>query len=459
MTLCMLVFSALSEFLYPWVLSGSLSKPQEYGKNENARIQQEVQETKPRKMKPPQQKGILRKVSDDTLSDLLCNRTSFEKIGIDLTSSPMPVSPIDLILSEVVRRGGLKWEAKLKERSDSLLELWRQEGHSPAQSRSHLLVMSAYYRIKGLPDPIRVVIKGDNQLTMTYPEMPTFEVSILNDHPQKITLSWLEGGNYRHGRWESFGFEVTDARNRVMPIVVHIKDMMHTGGIVDIIELKHKEDWKNRLPLERYIGTLPPGRYEIRAVYAFGELIGSIQEKSRAFMLYSSPITIMVKPKMVTVSRKQIEEARYLCRSLPTEGPVRFIHGSYDPELHEAFMPPLSAAGRILQMGWAAVPTMVDSLNDKELDPTRRAWLLALLYSVTGLNSPTDIVVFDTERIPPGVLGHYEYVLGRRWGASRRILASGSRGRKIDVEKQVEFSKRWRGWKEECLKVTVQKDN
>lgn len=50
-------------------------------------------------------------------------------------------------------------------------------------------------------------------------------------------------------------------------------------------------------------------------------------------------------------------------------------------------------------MGIKAVPTIIESLGEKSLSDNKRAWLLALLFSATGINDPRK----------SSALGAYEY--------------------------------------------------
>lgn len=49
-------------------------------------------------------------------------------------------------------------------------------------------------------------------------------------------------------------------------------------------------------PGHLYIELLPPGRYTVRAKYAFGSDLGTVQEKDRSFMLLSDPVTVEILP-------------------------------------------------------------------------------------------------------------------------------------------------------------------
>ena len=119
--------------------------------------------------------------------------------------------------------------------------------------------------------------------------------------------------------------------------------------------------------------------------------------------------------------------------------------------------PPDSPAGKLLTMKWKAVPAMIDAAMDETTSPVQRAWLLALLASITGAHDPRD---------ESGLLGSYECneTGWNVWGGTPGQMSGGIgfggtcsvSGSPIEPDRQLEFANRWRGWKEkECVKVTT----
>ena len=51
-------------------------------------------------------------------------------------------------------------------------------------------------------------------------------------------------------------------------------------------------------------------------------------------------------------------------------------------------IPPGSPAGKILATGWPAVPALVEVAGRRSLATPKRAWVLALLHSITGEHLP-----------------------------------------------------------------------
>jgi hypothetical protein len=106
---------------------------------------------------------------------------------------------------------------------------------------------------------------------------------------------------------------------------------------------------------------------------------------------------------------------------------------------------PTSPAGKLLTLGWKAVPALLDELDDPNLIGGRRAWILSVLFSITSWNDP---------RSDDGVLGNFQsYDVG--WqivsGANGKMSSvsmgwgsSATYNTRIDETKQRDFAKRWR---------------
>jgi hypothetical protein len=49
---------------------------------------------------------------------------------------------------------------------------------------------------------------------------------------------------------------------------------------------------------------------------------------------------------------------------------------------------PAAPEDRLFRAGWDAVPALLRKLDDETSDPRRRAWILAMLWNLTGLHPP-----------------------------------------------------------------------
>ena len=120
------------------------------------------------------------------------------------------------------------------------------------------------------------------------------------------------------------------------------------------------------------------------------------------------------------------------------------------------FLDPDSPAGRLQRMYNLALPDLIDGAPDPSLKPGQRAWVLGLLFAITGHNDPRGVP--DDLSAGRELLGSYEYTGGWGMGSTRLWVAdsyeysseagSGSfRGGKINPEKQRAFAEKWRVWK------------
>jgi hypothetical protein len=383
-------------------------------------------------------------------------------------------------IAEMLRRGSPTFLGELQRRYESCRNERAQDKLAgPVVGRSEnceLLLLSAVNRGKRLPDPLPVVIKGKANRAVTFPEMPVFEVAIVNRRPDQRNVTWQEGGNYRHGRRESFAFQVQRDDDELMPVTPPKSGI--GGGIMSFIALKNCEEWTNPLPLSSYVKRLPVGKYKVRAAYAFGQDIGMYPDTSGTFMCFSQPVELVVTRRTVRMSPAERAQAERWSHALPNDSPVKIVEGGqgnesqgttsltigketfatttsgYDKAIHGKFIAPESPPGQILQLGWKAVPSLIDVLEDKRLKPVQRAWAFALLYSITRENKPVgedEIAQMLAPRDSP--LGPCE-VFTAGWSVLDGNGQGGfspdqthSFGGEISLAEQAKFTKQWIDWK------------
>jgi hypothetical protein len=361
------------------------------------------------------------------------------------------------VVSEIIRRGNPMFLDVLKNRYE-LRKRERLQATAAAPNlryseNSEILLLSAMSAARGFGDPLRVYIKGPSKREVIFPEMPQLEVTIVNQHPERRTVYWTVGGDYRGGRRESFGFEVQRDDGKFMPGSPPRSGI--GGGIFSCNELKFGEEWANTIAISAYVERLPPGIYMVRAAYAFGLNIGTLSDKSGTFMCFSQPIVLTVTRRKVQLAPSERAQAERWSRILPTDQPVRLVEGRYNKEIHRKFIAPKSTPGELLQLGWKAVPSLINLLDDRMLKPSQRAWAFAILFSITGDNDPLGNGQFTTASAAvDGPLGAYE-VFSPAWsvldgkgigGAGLSRNESFLEGR-INSEKQEQLTKQWLNWR------------
>ena len=158
----------------------------------------------------------------------------------------------------------------------------------------------------------------------------------------------------------------------------------------------------------------------------------------------SGEMKLTVRPIRVRVTEKDRHQAREWISQLPDEGPVKMLLGRTLED--KRFLDPSSPAGRLRREHRRAIPDLVDAALDPKLTPGRRAWVLGLLFAITGHNDPrelghplAELITRMSERREGTILGPYKYE-GEGTGSRRQG--------EIDPVKQREFAERWRVWKE-----------
>jgi hypothetical protein len=352
-------------------------------------------------------------------------------------------------IAEIIRRGSPPFLAELQrryelDRNERIQETTAKPDVLYAAENDELRLLSALHRMKGLPDPAPVIVKGDKRREVMFPDMPELEVVVINKHPEQRRVAWTEGGNYRHGRRESFGFDVHRDDGKLMPVARPWSGF--GGGFIKSVDLKSGEGWTEGTYLVAYAELLPPGRYRVRAAYAFGRDIGMILDKSATFMCFSEPIELVVVPHVIRLTPQERALSEQLSRALPADRPARMIQRGYEKDAPQGFISSESPPGRLLKLGWKAVPALIGALEDKQFGPTQRAWAFALLYMIAGnYNYPLG----DTEweamfAAVESPLGPYRGIpQGARWTVDNgKELPA-----KISVEAQAKLAERWIAWK------------
>jgi hypothetical protein len=331
--------------------------------------------------------------------------------------------------TELVRRGGKQVEAYLEE----------------GKLSRNLERLTALRRVQKKPDPLEIQIRGGQDREAIFPRLPHFAVALSSVDEEETPVRFTEGGDYRSGRQARWRFEVRDGKGNLLAIEdSDIPGSMEGGGLFVEGTLKHDESWDTTLDMNRF-AQLPPGDYMVRIMYHDHLTIADLPHVFGLIVCRSGSIRLHVQPRVIDRTRQEREEAaRWVAKLDDKAMPLMLVGTEYGEHIHK-HIPPDTPPGKLLAIGWKAVPTLLDELDREKITPGRRAWTLALLYSITGWNSP---------RHENGVLASYEYLEGgwqimggrngRMSGGGMGFTSGGSsRGGKIDEAKQRAFAKRW----------------
>jgi hypothetical protein len=341
----------------------------------------------------------------------------------------------ELVLTEIVRRGGPQWEQRLTKRYEAMFAAAKGKEIYNLDSR-FLQVEMALRRVQKKEDPLAILVAGPSQIIASISSLPELLVLLINldaDHkPIPLMMGGDSRGTSRHNKWH---LHVTDESGRTLPEIVE-PDM---GGIMQPEVLGYRESVPMRMDVSSYVSIEKPGRYHMLVQFHPTSHIGLMQDTQGLMCVTSMPLEIVVQP--ITIETTPAEQAKVagLIRQLPDKGQVHVLGGPYAENSFD-FIPKDSPAGQLRAKEWNAVPALIKAVNGKELNPTQRAWAFGLLFGITGQHNPAE---------PPGAVGEYEYRRGD-WPAlnvgGKVIHQSRAGSGSMEESAQKELAKTWQAW-------------
>jgi hypothetical protein len=366
---------------------------------------------------------------------------------------------LELFLCEAIRRGGKdwsrfvagRWEAERESRLKTARgakkddDPWPQLAGLPSVDW-----LTAMRRLEGKPDPLQILVAGKRTRSCPLGRPPSLFLLLTNLDVDRSEIRFKAGGDYRSGRQARWRLEVTDPEGHVLPQRVQ-SGFGLGGGIYQEDTLRFGESWATELNIGSFVRIEAPGKYKIRVLYHDQATIADWNDVAGLIVSVSLPIDLTVEPVAVEATRAELDAIRKSISELPANGSVKFVEGDYDKEAYD-FIKPDSPPGKLLAMGWRAVPAMIDAVLDEKAEPVRRAWLLSLLASITHVNDPRDesgvLGSCDVREsgwsVWGGTPGQWSGGLGTgtSWNFNARFPTA------IEPKRQLEFAKRWAVWKQ-----------
>ena len=305
-----------------------------------------------------------------------------------------------------------------------------------------LALLTALRRIQGKPDPLAIQVVGLPELECTFPQAPTIPLRLRNIDVDgelfQFTFGWRYGGvNLLPGYAPiQFAVEVLDASGTFIPAIP--VEPMDGNFSLDHSAFEKDIELTYELPLELYLQWPAPGEYQMRVLYHDEDAIG-MKADCRGWMASSSSwVVVHVKSKRIRVDRAEHCVLADRIAEIDLSQPVLLVRGHWDSDL--AFdRAPDSPQDRLFHAGWKAVPALLEALESKDLEPKRRAWVLGLLWNITGVLNPAH----------EGALGAFHWSAawpGTTYKGGKPIYmeASGSTDdADLQPEKQHELTQRW----------------
>jgi hypothetical protein len=261
----------------------------------------------------------------------------------------------------------------------------------------------------------------------------SFAIELADGESARPTLK--QGVYYRSGRFECFR---VDAAAGEAPVAPHQRFMCF-GGVYQRGPLGPDESIAHRIDLADYISPESPGPFRLRLRYHDTSDIADPEiDLERRLTVDSAPFELRWTPLVLARADVLRIDAAARIAALDEQAPVpialtvwrpgaRCVLGSSRPE-HD-----------LLQSGWNALPGLLEGLEDCEATPSRRAWLLALLFDLTGAVDP---------RAHPGSIGSfYEKAVFEHEGSPespwRQGLDSFEGSVEPSTDVQAQLAERW----------------
>jgi len=179
------------------------------------------------------------------------------------------VAGYELCLSEIARRGGMKWEVFLKEKYESLVasqvKPYEDADELVSGSMFNLELLTVLRRLQGQSDPLQIYIDEPEELTVKGMAMPQLKVKIKNVDVEKAGVGFTLGGNYRSGRQSRWRVLVEDEKGKA--VTSRRLNSSMGGGMYREGILEHGESWETTLNVRRFIEVPPPGKYKLTIYY------------------------------------------------------------------------------------------------------------------------------------------------------------------------------------------------
>jgi hypothetical protein len=384
----------------------------------------------------------LKSMTGAELEDLLFNPPPLPTYTTAESARNRPVMEMSrgYVLAEILKRDK-EWATPLLEKA--LKQLRPKSLTAPGKDVGcDLAILTALRRLEGAPDPLSFVVNGDAPIVKGPREgLSGLKIAMKNVDKQTIALN-QEGQQLT--RWRAI---VKDKQGREAPAISQNVFFagQRAGG-----PFKPGQTWETELSLYDLVEPPPPGEATLQLLFHNEYRLAGVKDLSCLILNQSKTIDLVIEKSVVHVSAKDIELVERLVKELDGEQPLKIVAGTYGDWAH-SLIDKESPAGKLLAMGAPAVPRLVEIVQDEKLSANKLAWLVCILYSLTGENDP---------RKDYSMLSSYSYIAGpwEAWNSKERKPAGagntfrtsgrGSRtsSRPVDQAKLQKLAGTWKEW-------------
>jgi hypothetical protein len=428
---------------------------------------------------PAQIQARLRALPDERLSERLDELLSAEDFRREFE--------YEACLTEIVRRAQDEWAAQLQRHVDALaarvVDRFDDDDDGKPGSCWNLELLTALRRVQQKPDPLRIIVDApDDRITTPQLSLPHLKVAIKNVDVDRQDAGFIFGGDYRSGRQARWRVVVVDADNK--PVPMRGNRSFIAGGQFQEGVLERGESWETVLDLRRFIVAPPPGLYSLQVFYHNTRRIAHRTDLSGLIVCRSAPIVLEVEQTVIDLTKSEHQTAQAWIAQIDPEKElvgvagrnanqgnnfnaifarldvgikVKVIAGTYGEWAHE-FIPPNSPQGKLLAMGLKSAPALIEALQQQQATTVeKRAWILALLYSLTGERDPREASAVGWYEALEGPWQVYGGKPGEGeaggFGFASKMIGGPADG-KINAKAQQELAKQWADWLE-TVKVNM----
>jgi hypothetical protein len=385
---------------------------------------------------------------------------SDEALEAALRANPKPNrldgdATLDHTLLALAGRDTARWTPILQELLDT---------HRAGGGDLDLYYLTALRRMQGREDPLKVEARLLSEGPYLYPELPIVGVRLVHTEGETESFSLTLGGEYRSGRLGRWDVWLTDEFGAPHAGIDDWTSLMGGGGIyrrqivgpgfawgievpseweVISAQLEGREVGPVRvepvpLAISNYKRPLAPGKYEATLVYHDHAAIADERHPERLFVFRSEPLRFEWQRRPVRLEPEREARIRVLAIELLEESPV-LVTGFHLTTGYDGDAKGEHALDRLFAEGWAVLPVLVDMVEASR-DPVHRAWWLAALYDLSGLESPAG---FSAR----GALGSH-HTIGNPAPAGAGVVSSAPTGKTTSspptLEAQERFVVAWR---------------
>lgn len=346
----------------------------------------------------------------------------------------------DVHLAEMAKR---RMADKLHRHYQALMSTAKIHSH-PVHIPQNLALLTALRRAQGKPDPLLISAEWERPILASSTSLPILDVTIKN---VDVEQEWVM---YEHRNFvtplDQFQIRLVDENGRAATAVDCTRfphDGRSSSGFLDYGKSK-----SYKLELRDYVQCATPGKYRLYIYYHNLERIADCADFEELIVCRSPPIDFVVEPLTIRLTKHEHETARRLLKEIDMSKQVKVVAGTYGRWAH-GFVSPSSAQGQLLSLEQKAVPALMEAVGQKNLSERRTAWLLSLLFSVTGEYDPRGDAGGNLTVLPD-----HHYLLGnfQAWGSDQEAAGKWrgeereSLGRRVDRQEQSAFVRRWQQW-------------